>query len=523
MCYMLKKTPKLIEKPHEKIIRDAVHGYIRISSKYVEKIIDTPNFQRLKRLEQTNVRPLYPSAHHDRFIHSLGVYHLGKIAFQFLEENSNKELAEHDFNWVLAQKNFELACLLHDVGHAPFSHTFEKYYDNQKKDGLDTVLLQMTLQIGKTSEDGKWKEESTRFYKEYKNTSAKEHEKISAILVLKEYFQTLSEISTVVDPFLIARMILGLTYENVTNDSVKQFYNCFISLLNSDYIDVDKLDYYARDQWATGHISKVLDFERLLSSLYIKKDSNGYVVCFHKRAITDILALIETKKLIDVSMHSHHLVKHDEYVLIEAIKEVSHLIRPNKDREETIREIISIKTLDKSKAHQVGKFKFQLLTDDDLIYILKHFMDQSKHAKEWFNRDYSLKAVWKTFADYKYFFSEFDDEQRKKLFESRETIVEEFLKQNGYDEKDIKNQYHIVIPKDTEYSPILTPKIKIFIKGKVVELKTLRDDYDEKKEKESKEKRESYFLLYLPKQFCVYEGARDIFIDFVIRKVTENK
>jgi len=61
----------------EKRILDSVHGYIRIEEKYIKNVIDTEYFQRLRRIEQTSTRSLFPSARHDRFIHSLGVFHLG--------------------------------------------------------------------------------------------------------------------------------------------------------------------------------------------------------------------------------------------------------------------------------------------------------------------------------------------------------------------------------------------------------------------------------------------------------------
>jgi HD superfamily phosphohydrolase len=498
----------------EKIIRDAVHGYIHIESDYFKKIIDTPNFQRLKRLEQTNVRPLYPCAHHDRFIHSLGVYHLGKTAFHFLKKNSG----ELFFHWDGIQKNFELACLLHDIGHAPFSHTFEKFYDNDEKTSLDELLTKSTIS------EKKWKEEKTLFLKDYKKKiiNPAPHEKISAILVLTEYYETLVEITSI-NPFLIARMILGLNYND--DNEKHQFHNCFISLLNSDYIDVDKLDYYARDQWATGHISKTVDFERLFSSIYIRPYNGAYVICFHKRAIDDILAMIETKKMIAVSMHSHHIVKYDEYILIRAIEEIASKISPNSGDVDPIRKIISIEALSSSKPHNVENFKFHLLTDDDLIYILKNYMsDPSSYAYEWFSRNYRLKAVWKTFADYKYFFRKFDDEHRIQLFKNKEDIVENFLKQNSITEN-IKDQYYTV-QTDTEYNPILTPKIKIFIKEEVRDLKDLRDAYNEEEER-NKNKRASFFLLYLPKGLLEKDKKREEFIEFVImevnKKTKENK
>ena len=70
------------EAEKNKLFRDSIHGYIEIPEVIVSEIIDTPVFQRLRRIEQTSMRALYPSAHHDRFVHSLGVFHLGKMAYK---------------------------------------------------------------------------------------------------------------------------------------------------------------------------------------------------------------------------------------------------------------------------------------------------------------------------------------------------------------------------------------------------------------------------------------------------------
>jgi len=81
-----------------KIIRDPIYGYISIPGQYYIDFIDTPIFQRLRRIEQTSMRVLYPSAHHDRFAHSMGVYYLGSIAFYHIYTNSKSfyetEIAE---------------------------------------------------------------------------------------------------------------------------------------------------------------------------------------------------------------------------------------------------------------------------------------------------------------------------------------------------------------------------------------------------------------------------------------------
>ena len=70
-----------------KVIRDPVHGYLKIDKDILNSIVDNKYFQRLRRIEQTSMRCLYPAARHDRFIHSLGVYHLSCLAIDGLETN----------------------------------------------------------------------------------------------------------------------------------------------------------------------------------------------------------------------------------------------------------------------------------------------------------------------------------------------------------------------------------------------------------------------------------------------------
>ena len=122
-----------------KIFRDSVHGYINVPVDYVTNFIDTELFQRLRHIEQTGMRILYPSARHDRFIHSLGTYFLGHKAFECFKRNIYRSYhgiagktdhyiifedeKENECFWDKCQLLFEIACLLHDCGHAPFSHT----------------------------------------------------------------------------------------------------------------------------------------------------------------------------------------------------------------------------------------------------------------------------------------------------------------------------------------------------------------------------------------------------------------
>ena len=78
-----------------KRIQDSVHGCIIVDNLFFKHIIDTPNYQRLRHIEQTSIRSIFPSARHDRFIHSLGVFHIGQMISNHLEKEWT--------NWGIAE------------------------------------------------------------------------------------------------------------------------------------------------------------------------------------------------------------------------------------------------------------------------------------------------------------------------------------------------------------------------------------------------------------------------------------
>jgi hypothetical protein len=115
-----------------KVIRDPIHGDIFLTELEL-RIIDTPEFQRLRRIKQLGMTYLvYPSANHTRFEHSIGALHLaGRLA-------SRLGLSEEETKLV------RIASLLHDLGHGPLSHTSEELlarYLNTSHESITTETI----------------------------------------------------------------------------------------------------------------------------------------------------------------------------------------------------------------------------------------------------------------------------------------------------------------------------------------------------------------------------------------------
>ena len=113
-------------------IIDPIHDFVRVNNSELE-IIDTPIFQRLRRIKQlSGAHLIYPGAQHTRFEHSLGVMHIASMACQSLLEKSIIPLDEI--------QNLRFAGLLHDIGHGPFSHLFEEVLQKKIEKYLMNIL-----------------------------------------------------------------------------------------------------------------------------------------------------------------------------------------------------------------------------------------------------------------------------------------------------------------------------------------------------------------------------------------------
>lgn len=228
-----------------KKVRDLVHGFIYLDEQECA-IIDHPVFQRLRRIKQLSLTDMvYPGASHTRFEHSLGVMQMATDMFDSIVAK-NKKFLEEELSLLESgiqtyRKIIRLAALLHDVGHAPFSHS-----------GEDLMPLLPKNHHNYVEGEGK------RY----------EHEEYS-IAIIKTFFKDIIEDHPVNDNYRIkvddVTALLG--DETVRLKATSLLWKELIS----GQLDADRADYLLRDSLHLGVSYGIYDKNRLISCMTIGK------------------------------------------------------------------------------------------------------------------------------------------------------------------------------------------------------------------------------------------------------------
>lgn len=405
-----------------KLIKDPVHGYIKLKDSYIKNIVDSSEFQRLRNIRQTSYDSLYPGSSHNRFIHSLGVYYLGHKAFKALKKNASDLFpGMDDTHWNYLQNTFDIACLLHDVGHTPFSHSGEDFLLTKKE--ADTFHI-MKKALGQTSQpeievlynqlletmqEMLDKKAFEAFLTDFSYTVsgsinydgkavvAKPHEIMSVIVAISVYISFMKELQVDID--LFARAILGITYQKKSVSS-KGVRNALIQLLNSSIIDVDRLDYIIRDTQMSGFDNTTIDVERLLESVtIIKKKDGNYSLAYKKNALSTIDNVILSYDAERRWIQAHPVVIYDSYLVEQCLAAIEKHFKIDQSQQG----IFQRDALGQQGVRTANGLHIKLLNDGDCLFLMKQ-LDHSETngcVEEYLERKKRKQPIWKSEEEFR--------------------------------------------------------------------------------------------------------------------------
>lgn len=449
-----------------KTLLDSVHGTIEIPKTLFKEIIDTVYFQRLRRIEQNSCRSVFPSARHDRFIHSIGVYHLGHLIVEHIKKTcgeQGKNILPANAKNVL--ETYELACLLHDVGHTPFSHTFEEFFD------FDKAISFLKKELN-----------DKNFNKDIIcQKKAAEHEVISAYVAIVAFKDFL--LKEKINKSLLARMITGYRYLDTKKEPNGCFENAMIELIHGDIIDADGLDYVCRDVWAGGYKNFNIDVTRLISSINIQKSPDGvFSVCYKSKALNEIETVLNVKNFQYLYVIKHHKVLLEQYYLVEAMKSTAcfHLkMRSDtqNDRDDALRALCNINIFLKNKILKRSKYKLYRPVDDDFVSLMKLNEDSNHFIDGWFSRSFSHTPLWKSKLEYFNIFNQI----LSMLSEGHKNDLYEILKSPAcksyiYEKMGLSEDDIIVVTVKPKIRRLDANKINVLLNGKIIPYSELNHD-----------------------------------------------
>ena len=200
---------KSIELNEKRVIRDAIHDYIHVDHLIIWRLINSKEMQRLRRIKQLGgTYQVFQSAEHSRFVHSLGVY---QVVRRMLEtECLTNALSDYDKLCVMC------AGLLHDIGHGPFSHSFEGVFEENHEDMTVRMIL--------------------------------EESEVHNILV-SLYKQLPQDVASIIQHTHPNRILIQMV---------------------SSQLDADRMDYLLRDSYMSGTTYGHFDMSRILRTMRIR-------------------------------------------------------------------------------------------------------------------------------------------------------------------------------------------------------------------------------------------------------------
>jgi HD superfamily phosphohydrolase len=245
-----------------KLLNDPVHGFIRIPDALVFDLMEQPEFQRLRRIKQLGMTSLvYPGALHTRFHHALGAMYLMTTAVESLR-SKGVDISSEEASAV------NMAILLHDIGHGPFSHALE-----------------------------------------HSIVSGVPHEAIS--LLFMEHLN--ARLNHQLD--LAIRIFRG------------DYHKPFLHQLVSSQLDVDRLDYLKRDSFFTGVSEGIISTERIIAMLTVVDGQ----LAVEEKGLYSVEKFVLARRLMYWQVYYHKTTVAAEQMIVHILRRARYLAEHGAD------------------------------------------------------------------------------------------------------------------------------------------------------------------------------------------------
>ncbi|MDE1844953.1 MAG: HD domain-containing protein [Thaumarchaeota archaeon] len=293
-----------------RVIGDAVHGQIPLSELEYD-LLQLPTMNRLHYIKQTATAYLtFPSSVTTRFAHVVGALYMGNIIIEQLLHTLDKKEYRKLFKSLPISfiiKSVRLACLFHDVGHGPFSHSAEPvmYKITKSKHG----------EIDQAKKLFNWK------------TDQKESD-----LPIHEYFSykliTNGEIKDTIINHEdggkdLVESVSSLLVKSNNLKFLKKYpegYSVLRKIVSSQ-LDADRMDYLLRDSWMSGVKFGQTDVNRIINNMTIKKNKSGsYEIVIHARALGSVEDMLDARLKMYKWFYQHHTVTATNTLIEDAIE-----------------------------------------------------------------------------------------------------------------------------------------------------------------------------------------------------------
>ena len=239
-------------------IRDPVHGSIPINDSEIE-ILEHPFFQRLRNIKQLGFAEyVFPGATHTRYLHSIGVMNVSTLVFDSLFKNqSSLEIKR-------LKETLRLGCLLHDIGHAPLSHSTESVMPNVS-----------ALKLPKQFLEAKDRQAS---HEDYTIKSITDSSFTQSFKGVRAEFG--------VEPVAVAELVVGETKNPAYFTVNGTNYFPLLHQLVSSEMDCDRMDYLLRDSYFCGVSYGKFDLDWIIDNLKICNEGGEAYLGISERAIS---------------------------------------------------------------------------------------------------------------------------------------------------------------------------------------------------------------------------------------------